>query len=341
MDKKVSIIMPMYNVEKYIKRCLDSILNNTYKNIEVIIIDDCSTDNSLSICKEYAEKDNRIVIIEKSYRSGISETRNMGMRKASGEYLMFVDCDDFVSENFVEKMLTTIEEKNVDIVRCKAIVYNKSGDYTIENLGVHNGKTYIGKQQIEDFAKVLPVYSDKNIRSGTWSLIIRKSKLKDTYIETVLSRTDLIFLVEVLLDSSINSIYFLDEPLYHYCYNEISVTKGVSTCEKYIDGVISSTIEMKKLYEKYNLLDKEFEIGIYNTDINLILDRMSCYSSYPISEIVKVVRKNFNKKDLKEMVKKTKLKNLNTRWKIITIILKLHFYLLIAFFIKIRNKAKN
>ena len=111
---KVSIIVPVYNVERYLSKCLDSLTNQTLKDIEIICVNDGSTDNSLGILKEYANKDSRIKIIDKQ-NEGVSVARNTGIEVATGQYLMFVDSDDYLVENACEKALNTIEHNDSDI----------------------------------------------------------------------------------------------------------------------------------------------------------------------------------------------------------------------------------
>lgn len=106
----VSIIVPVYNNEKYIERCLNSILNQTYTNIQIIVINDGSTDNSYKICKKYAEQDNRIFLISQK-NSGVSSARNTGLKEAKGEVLSFIDSDDWVHERFIEDNLKIMIEK--------------------------------------------------------------------------------------------------------------------------------------------------------------------------------------------------------------------------------------
>ena len=111
---KISVIMPVYNVEKYLKECLDSIINQTLSELEIICINDGSTDSSLGILKEYEAKDNRITVINKQ-NEGLSETRNLGMTLAHGEYISFVDSDDFLDLNFYEKLYNAAKKYNADI----------------------------------------------------------------------------------------------------------------------------------------------------------------------------------------------------------------------------------
>ncbi|HJA50079.1 MAG TPA: glycosyltransferase, partial [Candidatus Fusicatenibacter intestinipullorum] len=93
---KISVIIPVYNVEKYLKRCLDSVINQTYKNLEIILIDDGSTDNSGKICDEYAQKDERIIVIHKE-NGGVSSARNKGLDICIGDYISFIDSDDWIN----------------------------------------------------------------------------------------------------------------------------------------------------------------------------------------------------------------------------------------------------
>ena len=105
---KISVIIPVYNVEKYLSRCLDSVCSQTFNDIEIICINDCSPDNSAEILQEYAEKDKRIRIINKEKNGGLSAARNSGFAVATGEYIYFLDSDDWIELDFLEKMYFAI-----------------------------------------------------------------------------------------------------------------------------------------------------------------------------------------------------------------------------------------
>ena len=124
---KISVVIPVYNVEPFIKQCLDSLINQTLKEIEIILVDDCSTDSSGEICDEYAAKDNRVVVIhnKKNIRQGLS--RNKGIEIAKGEYIGFVDPDDWVDLDFFEKLYNTAKKNNSDIVKTEPIRVNSDG----------------------------------------------------------------------------------------------------------------------------------------------------------------------------------------------------------------------
>ena len=110
----VSIIVPIYKVEPYLRRCLDSIVNQSYTNLEIILVDDGSPDNCPQICDEYASKDNRIKVIHKK-NGGLSDARNAGLDICKGEYISFVDSDDWVDEKYIETLLDLAIKENVDI----------------------------------------------------------------------------------------------------------------------------------------------------------------------------------------------------------------------------------
>ena len=116
-NEKVSVIVPVYNVEKYLKRCLDSIIDQTYSNIEIILIDDGSTDNSGTICDRYTKNDKRIIVIHKE-NGGLSSARNAGIEIATGKYLCFIDSDDYIENDMIEYLYCGIKKYDVDIATC-------------------------------------------------------------------------------------------------------------------------------------------------------------------------------------------------------------------------------
>jgi len=155
MSNLISIVIPIYNVEKYLKHCIDSVLTQTYKNIEIILVNDGSTDESRVICEKYVVSDSRIKLINKR-NGGLSDARNAGIAQAKGEYLAFVDSDDYLHELFIEKMHSKIKSDNSDICMCTYHFVNEGEedysamksipdtyDYRMEGLseGVHTSDT--------------------------------------------------------------------------------------------------------------------------------------------------------------------------------------------------------
>lgn len=139
-DEKVSIIIPVYNVEKYLKKCIESIINQKYKNIEILLIDDGSIDNSGKICDNYAYKDSRITVLHKE-NNGVSSARNLGLAHANGEYICFIDGDDFAMDDYVEYMLYLIKRENADIALCTKMFGNFDNEQSKnENIKVLNAE---------------------------------------------------------------------------------------------------------------------------------------------------------------------------------------------------------
>lgn len=113
---QVSVIIPIYNVEQYLEKCLESVINQTYKDLEIICVNDCSPDNSAEILKKYAERDDRIILVNREKNGGLSAARNSGLEIATGEYIYFLDSDDWIDLDYIKKMVETIENTNADIV---------------------------------------------------------------------------------------------------------------------------------------------------------------------------------------------------------------------------------
>lgn len=126
MKDLVSIIIPVFNTEDYLKRCISSVLNQSYFNIQIIVVNDGSTDNSDEIIKEFARKDSRVVYI-KQKNSGVGYARNIGIKRAEGKYLLFVDSDDYIEKTMVEQMVNCAEKGNSDLVICGYILVDSEG----------------------------------------------------------------------------------------------------------------------------------------------------------------------------------------------------------------------
>lgn len=229
MQPKVSVIVPVYNVEAYIRKCLDSIVNQTLADIQIILVNDGSKDSSGDICKEYASK---YPNVEYYYQenAGSAAARNRGLNYAKGEYIGFVDSDDWIESAMYEKLYSTAKEnQDTDIVMCrvfedecpgsKEYVFPREGYYSCEQI----------KKEI--FPYMLPAIMPKgNFRNIRWSNVIRlykRSLIEDNFIrscEGVSNGEDLGFLTECTLHAS--SYYYLPESLYHNVVNVSSQSRN-------------------------------------------------------------------------------------------------------------------
>lgn len=225
---KISIIIPVYNSEKYLRECLDSVLIQTYKNIEIIIVNDGSKDESLKICREYKIKDNRIRIIDKK-NEGASIARNIGIESAVGEYILFVDADDWIEPNMCEILVSNIKDSYSDIVFCNHIMeYN----YKKRRVSFDLNKRIIDKKDI-GYEVILSLieendYNLKHERASfrsPWGKLFKLDIINNNKIRFNKDLTigeDFIFDLEYI--KYCKSVFIEDSYLYHYRINDESVS---------------------------------------------------------------------------------------------------------------------
>ncbi|MEI0495510.1 glycosyltransferase [Brachyspira intermedia] len=208
MNNLISIILPVYNAEKYIEKCLKSLITQTYNNIEILCINDGSKDNSYNILKKYAEKDNRIKVFTQE-NSGPAKTRNVGLDNASGDYIMFCDADDYYQQNMCELMLKTIIENDVDIVMCGInIIYCLSNNIREEEVEYFKLKLK-GKHDILN-NEIL------SINIMLWNKILKRSIINNNNIHFLdgFEHDDANFILKYLINCK--NYYGLDLKLYNY-----------------------------------------------------------------------------------------------------------------------------
>ncbi len=224
MQPEVSIIVPVYNVEKYIEISLDSILNQTLKNIEVIIVDDGSSDNCAEIVDRYAEKDNRIKVIHQSNK-GVAEARNTGLVNARGKYIGFVDPDDWIEENMYERLYNEAVKNQCDLTACCYRIENeKSRETSAHYLPFSEELINSSKVFREKIAKELIIYSKEN--AAVWYMLYHSDLIKKNNIifhKNLTTLEDYTFNMEVF--KFVEKFIYIPEPLYHYRVLDHSLTK--------------------------------------------------------------------------------------------------------------------
>ena len=228
---KVSVIVPVYNVEKYLKYCMDSLLNQTLTDIEIILVDDGSPDRCPEICDEYAEKD-RVKVIHKK-NEGLGYARNSGLEIATGEYIAFVDSDDYIETVTYQKLYSIAEETHADVVYFSFQRINNQG-HTWQDTSKNENKTYHSEKEIQGLmldmiANPPKAKLDRNIEcSACCSLyrneIIRKHGLRFKNERELISE-DLLFNVDYLLHTS--KVITISDALYYYRVNQSSLTRTV------------------------------------------------------------------------------------------------------------------
>ena len=206
----VSIIIPTYNSEKFIKRCLDSVINQIYKNLEIIVIDDASKDNTKQIIKEYVEKDNRIRPFYSSENKGVSFSRNIGLKASTGEYIMFVDSDDELTKDAVRRMIDISVKYNSDYVDSYEIVkYTKRNNKVCMFTESKLPKKHLVLGSIKENPKIISMY-----------MYIKGKLIKKELIDNLLFDEnlriyeDLVF--EQTLKSKVKNYVMMNKPIYVY-----------------------------------------------------------------------------------------------------------------------------
>ena len=246
---KVSIIVPIYNGEKHLNRCIDSLISQTFKDIEIICLDDGSSDNSLKILKNYEKKDRRIKVISKS-NSGVSDTRNIGIKEARGDYICFCDCDDFVEKNMIEVLYNTIKKENVDVVRCNYKITYSNNNYEVGKVN-NICNRIINKEEINDTILMKIVSGD--LQSYVCLLLLKKEKLLKTSLfpSNIGMLEDMVLYIDLL--TKIDSLYIIDRPLYNYMYVEDSITNSFYKYEKNIYSILMANKCIKDILNNYNI----------------------------------------------------------------------------------------
>lgn len=233
----VSIIVPIYKVEPYLRRCVDSIVCQTYTNLEIILVDDGSPDTCPQICDEYANKDKRIVVIHKK-NGGLSDARNAGLNSCKGEYISFIDSDDYVDYDFIESLIEPIKKNSYDFVIADHLSSNEK-----------KGSMHLSCKEgpIQDNLKIIRTYCSQQYPPSAWAKLYKFSFLKNNQFHF---QKGLLFedqLWSCILACSAERIFVIRKQIYHYTIRMDSIMQ-------------SSNIDFfKRLSAWCFILDKEQE----------------------------------------------------------------------------------
>lgn len=228
----VSVIIPIYNVEKYLKKCVDSILSQTYSNLEVILVNDGSSDNSREICDTYAEQDNRIRAIHQK-NCGVSSARNNGIKTAQGEYITFVDADDWLEPDAIKTMTNLMNQFKTDLVRTRCnIVMGDVKKIRKERIGT-------GLYEGESLKKLQYAAAKGDIYCYSWLLIVKTDLLKRHGIGFPVGipmMEDTWFYHDIL--RAVDSAYISDNVTYNYIINPQGASRSLNGFSEKIDSVL-------------------------------------------------------------------------------------------------------
>ena len=269
MEKKISIIIPVYNVELYIEECLESVVNQTYKNLEIILIDDGSTDNSGKICDKYAKLDSRIKVIHKK-NGGAASAKNIGLKNITGEYVTFVDSDDFLDLKCIENKVSILENENADIVQSKFINLFKDTE-VIEK--------YVNEKNIiYNKTEFLIEYINNWECSLFWNKIYKTELMSDIYFIEGRCIDDEFFTYKVIQNA--NKIIENDRYDYYYRQRISSSMNNISHKKK----ILKDQIDF--IYIRFLDIDKK-EKYVKNYYLEHLVDTYLIFSkNYYLDEVL-------------------------------------------------------
>lgn len=234
MSATLSIIVPIYNADKYLPRLLESIKNQIFKDFECILINDGSVDGSLAICKEYAMQDSRFRVVSQD-NSGVSSARNRGLSLAQGEYIAFADADDVLELDMYESLMSALKETKADVATC-LFVYERQFRALRDTAA--RDKLTVSSTPIDFF------YDEELAVDSLWNKIYRSSLIGDTrFAEDISYTEDQLFVAKVLLKAK--SMVFTNSVKYHYIEHEHSLSKQCGSYELWLGHVRA----MRKVYE--------------------------------------------------------------------------------------------
>ena len=317
MDKKVSIIIPVYNVEKYLRQCLDSVINQTFKDIEIIIVNDCSPDNSLQIIKEYQQKDERIVLLDLKQNIGLAFARNAGMKIAKGKYITFIDSDDWVIEDYIEILYNNIELYKTEVVIAENLEYDNISDCVINK-----------SQKLKFYNKIIKDIKDKkNLILFIPRLIIQAMIVSRKFIveKNILFQKekigeDLLFIVEIIASNS--SLLYIDYPIYYYRVNRENSLMTNFYKNKNLDYITLFTFFNKimdrfKQQNTFEVYKKELCVYLFLYFSREVTDKQLTIEEY--FKAVKLYKKNFYQRNFCFL----KVKNIKNKIRLIVFTLSL------------------
>ena len=273
----VSVIMPVYNAEEFLDRSISSVINQTYDNLEILLIDDCSTDNSYNILKEYAKKDKRIKVFHNQENQHVSETRNVGIRNSTGKYLYFIDSDDFIDNDYIEHLVNTAEKENADVVVNPNIYQYKNGRKKLNILTETFNKEKDNKNYNIIAIKVFPSSCNRLYKKDiqeTYNIFFPKGVkfIEDTYFN-------------VLFFASSNNIICIQPKSYYYRnITTNSITKTLNRISS-LNDLLYVLENQYQFLKNNNLLNKGYFINLVSIEDVLFNTRLYRENEENIKEI--------------------------------------------------------
>ncbi|WP_370774267.1 glycosyltransferase family 2 protein [Clostridium sp.] len=313
MSKIISIIVPIYKVEKYLDRCINSILNQTFKDFELILVDDGSPDRCGDICEEYAKKDKRIKVIHKE-NGGLSDARNAGLDIATGKFIGFIDSDDFIHKDMYMILYDAIIKSKSDISQCKFKYFSKEDEL---NKNIINDGKYEIYNNIDAIEEII---DNKNLNTNVWNKLYKRELFNDIRFPKGKIHEDEFVTYKVFYRAK--TVSYVNKELYYYFSNDTGIMKNLNINSKFdwIEAIEERnefllSIKEKSLFNKsnsylfFNLIKLRYNIkkseelknksqmyNLVNEKIKYSLNAISDKSSYSKLNkiVVSLMKLNFN-----------------------------------------------
>ena len=320
-NELISIIVPVYNVEQYLEKCVDSIINQKYKNLEIILVDDGATDSSGKLCDELAKIDNRIKVYHKE-NGGLSDARNYGVERATGDYIGFVDSDDYIDSEMYEELYEAIKKENVDVVECNLkIIYPDRVELFTEQKYYN---VYTKQEYLEEYLKIEKIFGSACVR------LIKSDIAKKLKFPVGKLYEDTYYAYDLI--EKVDRYVIMNNPYYNYLMRENSITN--TKFNPRIFDLIEIVEKFRKMtYENYPGLKEAVDcrkMYAYFSVLNSILLEENYRDNEYYSEILSYFKRNY--------ISLLKNKYINRNRKLSVILIKLNIDLYRKVLMKYKKK---
>ncbi|MEW9501071.1 glycosyltransferase family 2 protein [Jeotgalibacillus marinus] len=306
-ENRVSVIVPIYKVEKYLDRCIKSILNQSYENLEIILVDDGSPDRCGKIADHYKTTDSRVKVIHKE-NGGLSEARNYGMKEVTGEYVTYVDSDDWIDEKMIETMMNTLNEYEADSVQ-------SSFYYAYERHNLYDHRYYSREDSpviLNNQSLIRELVINERIKSFAWGKLFKTKLIRDIPFRKGVLFEDVYWAHEVM--RKVEKFVLIHDPLYNYFQRDDSIVANYSL--RNLDQIKGLKERHVFITENYNNLTEESHKAILKSCLIhyklLLLNRRKDKSGVHRKEVQQYIKKNYSRfkkavKDDKELTQQLTL----------------------------------
>lgn len=284
-DELISVIVPIYGVEEWLDECVESLVNQSYKNLEIILVDDGSRDRCPQMCDEWSKKDSRIRVVHKE-NGGLSSARNAGLDVCTGEYVSFIDSDDFIHKDTYKIMMTDMKTRDVDIVRCAMNRYN--GHEFIDNRNIKYEKTYNTDEIFDCY-----FYHKEDLCGGVCDKLFKRELFEDARFPEGLNSED--YYMHLIVYQRTKRMFYNNIPLYFYRMRDDSICRTSKINEHSYDKIIVG--DMVGEYVEKHMPERVDDVRAFR-----IMIRFAIYYGLMFVEHEKELEKDW-KKDLKKYVK--------------------------------------